>query len=374
LFRSPGQLPADSADDTISLDGAGLEAQDSEMRRRTFLRRVAGATGAALFSPPLWLRGSEPWERLALALYRPTSVDVTTVRDLELITANYTRLTESVTSGSLIAPVLEHLRTITDLLRSPQPALVRRRLFVAAADAAQLAGRLLFGTNQLAEAQTYYSVALDAAREAGDHALAAYVIGTMSFIPARGRKPDKALGLVREAQSNATDGAPATLRSWLSALEAEHQASLGNATATRAALDQAERAADRAEREEPPAWIDYFDRGRLAGFVGICHIRLDRPRDARAPLEEALRALPSSSVKHRSVLLTDMATAMVKQGELEEGCHLATESLRLAAMMKAVSAMKRLRDFHAQLTPWDSTGQVRQFDEQFRVAAGAVGV
>jgi tetratricopeptide (TPR) repeat protein len=374
LFRSPGQLPAGGADDTISLDDAGLEAQDSEMRRRTFLRRLAGATGVALLSPPLGLQGSEPWERLALALYRPTSVDATTARDLELITANYTRLTESVTSGSLIAPVLEHLRTITDLLRSPQPAQIRRRLFVAAADAAQLAGRLLFGTNQLDDAQTYYSVALDAAREAGDHALAAYVIGTMSFIPARGRKPDKALQLVQEAQANATERAPATLRSWLSALEAEHHASLGNAGSTRAALDRAERAADQAEREAPPAWIDYFDRGRLAGFVGICHVRLDRPREGRAALDEALRALPSSSVKHRSVLLTDMATAMVKQGELDEGCHLAAESLRLAATMKAVSAMKRLRDFHAQLAPWGSTAQVRQFDEQLRVAARAVGV
>ena len=144
--------------------------------------------------------------------------------------------------------------------------------------------------------------------------------------------------------------------------------------ASRAALDRAERAADQADREEPPAWIDYFDRGRLAGFAGICHIRLDRPKEALAPLGEALRALPEAAVKHRSVLLTDLATAKVKQGELDEGCQIATESLRIATMMKGVSAMKRLREFTRELEPWQATTQVRQFEEQLRTGVQTVGL
>jgi tetratricopeptide (TPR) repeat protein len=374
FLQPSGQLPGENLDETIFLDGDSLEAQDRDMRRRTFLRRMAGATGVALFSPPLGLLGSEPWERLAMALDRPATVDAATVRDLELITAGYARLTECVTSGSLITPVLEHLRSITDLLRGPQPALVRRRLCIAAADAAQLAGRLLFGTNQSAGAQTYYSVALDAAREAGDRALGAYVIGTMSFIPSREGKADKALQLAQQATATATDGAPATLRSWLAALEAEQHASLGNASASRIALDRAQRAADQADREEPPAWIDYFDRGRLAGFAGICHIRLDRPKEALTPLGEALRALPEAAVKHRSVLLTDLATAKVMQGELDEGCQIAGESLRIATMMKGVSAMKRLREFSRQLEPWRATNQVKGFEEQLRTSVQTVGL
>jgi tetratricopeptide (TPR) repeat protein/transcriptional regulator with XRE-family HTH domain len=350
----------------------GLEAHDSEMRRRTFLRRMAGATGAALIAPPLGLLGSEPWERMAMALDRPAMADAATVEDLKTITASYARLTECVTSGSLIGPVLEHMRTVTDLLRGPQPAGVRRQLCVAAAEVSQLAGWLLFGIGQHEAAQSYYRVSLQASREAGDRALGAYVIGGMSFIPTASAKPDKALQYVKQAQRTATDGSPATLRAWLAALESELQASLGNAAATRTALDKAERAADDAGDEERPTWIEYFDRGRLAGFAGVCHIRLDRPDEAIAPLHEALELLPESSVKHRSVLLTDLATARVKQGELDEGLRLAGESLEIATRMKGISAMRRLGEFRNRLEPWRSSREVRQFDEDYRTGLTVV--
>jgi hypothetical protein len=350
----------------------GLEAQDSEMRRRTFLRRMAGATGAALIAPPLGLLGAEPWERLSMAIDRPAAADVDTVHDLETITASYARLTECVTSGSLIGPVLEHMRTITDLLRGPQPPAVRRRLCVAAADVSQLAGRLLFGIGQHQAARSYYTVSLQASKEAGDRALGAYVIGGMSFIHTAEGKPDKALQLVQHAQRTATEAAPASLRAWLLAMEAELQATLGNAKATRTALDAAELAADAAERQPTPPWIEYFDRGRLAGFAGVCHIRLGRPGDAVAPLTEAMDALPETSVKHRSVLLTDMATARVKQGYLEEGCSLARESLEIATRMKGLSAMRRLREFRGLLTPWRDAREVQRFTEELRAGVNAV--
>ena len=382
LVQSPGQLlvpgqgPTPGAEDEGSFLATGnrldgLEAQDSQMRRRTFLRVAGTTTGAALFAPSLGLLPSEPWERLAMALDRPATVDAATVRDLEAITAGYARMTEFVTSGSLIGPVLEHMRTITDLLRGPQPAALRRRLYVAAADASQLAGWLLFGLGQHEAARSYYGVALDAAREAGDRALAGYVLGSMSFIPGQRREPVKALQLVQQAQRTASEGSPASLRAWLSALEAEHSATLGDAGATRTALDRAERAADQAEHQQAPTWIKYFDRGRLAGFAGVCHLRLGRPDDAVAPLEQALEGLPSATVKHRSVVLTDLATARVQQGELEEGCRLASESLEIALRMKGVSAMRRLRDFRSQLDPWRRATPVNQFERQWRTAAAA---
>jgi hypothetical protein len=43
-------------------------------------------------------------------------------------------------------------------------------------------------------------------------------------------------------------------------------------------------------------------------------------------------------------------------------------------MMKAVSAMKRLREFHAELEPWRATTQVKQFDEQLRDSIQTVGL
>src|SRR5690606_10389868 len=100
--------------------------------------------------------------------------------------------------------------------------------------------------------------------------------------------------------------------------------------------------------------------------------RLGRPDDAINPLNEALDALPEKSIKHRSVLLTDLATARVKQGHLEEACSLATESLQIATRMKGVSAMRRLREFRAQLAPWRDHREVKRFTDELRAGVSVV--
>src|SRR5690606_21296522 len=66
----------------------------------------------------------------------------------------------------------------------------RSVLAAALAESALLTARLaLFDLHQFAVAERCFDVALTATREAGDHALAAAVLGHMAFVPIFGAAP-----------------------------------------------------------------------------------------------------------------------------------------------------------------------------------------
>lgn len=68
------------------------------------------------------------------------------------------------------------------------PVALRRRLFANRARVATLAGRLaFFDLKDSLAARGFYNLALESAREAGDHLQAAAALGHVAFIP---RTPD----------------------------------------------------------------------------------------------------------------------------------------------------------------------------------------
>lgn len=344
------------------------EVYSGEMRRRAFLQRMAGATSAALAASPITLLGSEPWERLTLALDRPSTVDLATVDDIDAITASFSQLSQRVRSGSLIGPVLDHLRAITDLLRSQQQARVRSRLCTAAAHTALLAGWLFHGSGDRASSRTYWGVALDAARESGDRALGAYIIGSMSFLASSAGQPEEALQIVQQARRIGERGAPSALAAWLHAREAELHASVGNAAATSIALRLCERATEQITETTTPPWI-FFNEGWMAGFVGVSLVRTHQPDSAMPYLERADAVLSPMRPKHRAVLFTDMAAARIQQGEVDEACRLAEGAIGVAKQFKDLPALKRVASLRDELEPWRDAPAVQGLEEQLHQAA-----
>lgn len=344
-----------------------LDPRGGDMRRRTFLQTVASATGAALAAPSLVMLGDEPWARLSTALARPRAVDAATVRDLEVIGASYAQLTTQIAPERLLGPVLAHLRTVTDLLQGGrQPDHLRKRLCTVAGDAAQLGGWLLFDGRDASSARTYFEVSLDAARQAGNRELSAYVLGSMSFLPNALDRPRDALRLLEQAERVAGRDSSARVRSWLSAVAAETHAILGDARATRSALDRADDAMVVAESQDSPTWIRYFDRSFLDGFHGVCHVMLQRPKAAQAALEQAIGRLAPAESKHRPVLLVDLGSAFVQQREPAVACELAVEACDL---IMCATTEQRIRSLRAQLEPWRRTEPVRRLDERIHALA-----
>jgi ATP/maltotriose-dependent transcriptional regulator MalT len=88
---------------------------------------------------------------------------------------------------------------------------------------------------------------------------------------------------------------------------------------------------DDATAEAAPAWFDYYDRSRLAGFKGQVHIRLAQPETAHAVMEKAIGALDPDAAKQRACYLADQATVCVDEGEVDHACQLGIQPFSCSA-------------------------------------------
>ncbi|MGN9918430.1 helix-turn-helix domain-containing protein [Micromonospora palomenae] len=190
----------------------------------------------------------------------------------------------------------------------------RATLAGALAESALLTARLaFFDLNQPAVAQRCYDVALAATREAGDHALAAAVLGHMAFIPAFGHDPAAARSLIDAALQHTWHGVSPAVRSWLHCVASEVEARAGAGAASRHQIDLAATALE--VRPEAPAWFDYYDTGRLHSFAGYAVLAAGDHAEAARHLAESLAGLTATGAKQRSVVLADLASAHSSDGD-----------------------------------------------------------
>jgi transcriptional regulator with XRE-family HTH domain len=342
-----------------------LESWRHDVERRAFFRHLSSFAGAAMFAPAIDALGPEQLhERLAQALDRPSRVDQATMRHVETVTDQFRRLDDRIGSRDLLGPVLGHLRFITRLLQGSQPIEVHRRLCVAASQVAQLAGWLSFDANQHTDARAYYDVALKAADEGNDRALGAYVLGCRGVVEIYGGQPETGLQLAQAALSRGRSAVTATTQAWLHRVEALALAALGEADPCSAALHSAEEAISRSSTDEDPAWIYHFNRSQLAGQKGACYVRLHRPQDAREALGEALTTLSPEFVRDRSLHLTHLASAFAQQGEIEEACRRAAQSLEIVVQTGSARELRRLREFRRELEEFSDSRAVKELDAQ----------
>jgi ATP/maltotriose-dependent transcriptional regulator MalT len=131
-----------------------------------------------------------------------------------------------------------------------------------------------------------------------------------------------------------------------------------------AALEAAESVLEEARPEAAPAWFDYYDRPRLAGFKGQVYIRLAHPQAAQAVLEEAVGVLDPEAAKQRACYLADQATACVDEGEVDQACQFGIQALQLLGEVEYETGVQRVRDLRTKLRPWPDHPAVADLTEQ----------
>ena len=336
------------------------------MQRRAFLEGLGVLTGFAVASSFTY----EPWERLSAALAQPRRLDATAMSDLEAVTASLESQYAAVAPVTLTGAVQGHLATITQLLDGHPPARLQARLYSLAGEVAGLAGWLSADMGQHDRALIYFDNGIKAAQEAKDQPLGAYLLGSVTTLPAfREHSPQATLHVLREeTRGFRADDATPTTRAWLTSLDAEASAMLGDAKGALDALERSEAAIETVEeagRARPI--VSFFDRARLAGEQGLCYVRLRRFDAAKAAFRTGLAMLDASS-KIRARLLTGLATTHVRQGEVEQACRATAEALRVASRTRTALSLQQVYDVRRQLERWQDSRAVRELDEQLRLA------
>jgi DNA-binding SARP family transcriptional activator len=194
-------------------------------------------------------------ERASLSLVNPA------IDELERMTESFWRLCAN-TSLDLLGNLVEHFRTIIQLLKQMQAREAVQRLCSLSGEIAQILGKTLFDLHEYALAWSYYTFSLKAAQAAFNHELWAVGLGRMSLLLIYWNQPHEALPLLQEAQQ-LTIQSP-RIQCWLAAVRAEVYADLGDTEACDAALNTAKMHASEASLGED-RYATGFNPSRQAG-------------------------------------------------------------------------------------------------------------
>jgi tetratricopeptide (TPR) repeat protein len=238
---------------------------------------------------------------------------------------------------------------IVPTLRQSHSTSIRREIFGAAAEAAEVLGWSAYDAGRHGVAQRYFTQGLRLARESNDPMMGASILSYLSHQANYLGKFDEALHFARAAQAATVNSTSATAAAMFLAMEARALASIGDARGCIDALHQAEGMFERRNPAADPAWISYFDAYELAGEAAHCFRDLGQARQAQEFATQAVDAVQTPARTRAFIDLVN-ATAALTAGDLEEAVSLATRAVTLAGTLQSLRYIRYVSDFHAALT------------------------
>ena len=293
-----------------------------------------------------------------------TLVD-TAIDELERITESFWRLCAN-TSLDLLGNLVEHYRTIIQLLKQVQARDAVQRLCSLSGEIAQILGKTLFDLHEYALAWSYYTFSLKVAQAAFNQDLWAVGLGRMSLLLIYWDQSREALPLLQEAQQ-LTVQSP-RIECWLAAVRAEVYAHLGDSGACDAALTIARTLAEHASLGED-RYATGFNPSRLAGYEGACFVRLRQPNRALPALQQALALLDSQAIRRQSTLFTDLGIAHAQLGNVQYACTFAIQALAITTQTKSLSVLERVRQVRKELEAWKDTEEVKDLERHLETTS-----
>jgi tetratricopeptide (TPR) repeat protein len=374
VYATEGELAARTIERGSELDRfmAALKAMGVSVNRRQFLLNAAALAGGVAGIPAI-AADLEGQERVAWVLKHPRSVDLQSVAYLRAQALDLIKQNEAMASStSLLPQAAERLEQVT-LLREHAPlGRVRQELYRVEAQAATLLGRLVWdvsGQRDHATAARYYDQAIAAASNVKEGWAEAFPRMFQRFNPVSAGSMGLRMGLelAERASARAEDGSSHVIAGWSLAFAAEAHALLGEERNAKLALDRADVHLSKAAVDDPMSGV--FARGQLGGFVGACHLHLRDPRGAQIALQESAQRLGAGKEKHKSVILGDMSTALILQGDPEQASAVLHQAIGLVELTGSAAGKRRVFAAGRQLGPWRTELFVQEVQDRLLALA-----
>jgi transcriptional regulator with XRE-family HTH domain len=301
--------------------------------RRDFLRRSAGWGALAVFGP--WA-GLDP-------------IDAPAIDGFEATSEMLGRLWMRAGPAAALGPTLGHVEAVTRLLQGSLPSSLRPRLCRVLAETAVVAAVCKGWMGDTAGADHFATLAFEAAREGADPDLAVHVL-LMHTSGDRGLhdRPMERLRKYVEGDLGFAvgDAAPVT-KAWARAKAADVYASLGQADACLAALEEGSELVVGATSRRYP----WPDEAWLTGERGASLARLGRTGEAREALSTALLESGPERAVDRLWLTLATARTHVEDGDSEQAARIAAPVLGAARHLRHGHLEDELRRLHAAMHP-----------------------
>jgi hypothetical protein len=231
---------------------------------------------------------------------------------------------------------------------------------------AAMGGWLLWNADNGLGAAAYFKSGLEAAREAHDRPLGAFLVGCMACQPFYRESPEQRLRTLTGTTYgfHAKDATPSTA-AWLANLEAGAHALMGHGDSYLRAIRRAEALLSQPDADDqmrrPRA--GFFDQPYFAEEQAASLLRLEEAKEARTLIEQTLATLAPGRTKMRLWLTTDLAAVYAMEDQPEEACRVGLRALADAAELGIQLIVRSLRGLR-ELEPYSDLQTVRDFREQ----------
>jgi len=326
-------------------------------------RNFTVLSGAALSAPVLaWMCDPQSFQpalngrRVTMPMVRRIEQGTKFLRDLDSETG----------SGDLLEMTNTHLRFVTSLLKHgsyTEP--VGHTLFSAVAELCRVAGWVCFDSNRHAAAQSYWLAGLRATHTVENRAFGTHIMGYLSEQAFCAGNAQDALQLAQAAQASGKgvttyrDAAVTGMRlAWAQALSGEK--TYANM------LNRASALFERGSPADETTHAYWMDEAALACETGRCFLEANQPQQAAELLRQGLSFFSPSYLREHAYWLSVLATAHLRQREVEQACAVASQALNLlTGQVNSPRIVNHLHDFQQELTPYD-VPCVREFTERAR--------
>lgn len=336
----------------------GLDLED--MSRRELLRLMTMAGTLIAMAP---FEDGVDWERIGDFAKGARLVDPETVNEFTALNGHLWRVFALAKTKRHTYPLVrEQLDVQVSALRRSHSEEMHHELCSLVADLFQLAGEIMFDANRYTDAAHCYTLAASAAKEAGAHDLWATALTRHAFIGVYGHQHADARPMLDLAAAVASKGdQELSTRYWVSTVQAQVHAGLGDLAACQRALDHADHVHHLTGRVHTNGWLR-FDGSRLPEERGACYVSLQRADLAEQALDAALRM--GISDRRRGGVLTDLAVLGLQQGDLDQLVVHGDAAVEVVRSTGSGWVERKLTGLHRQLTPLMGEPRVSQFSQR----------
>ncbi|GAA2821513.1 helix-turn-helix transcriptional regulator [Saccharopolyspora taberi] len=342
--------------------------EDESVKRRKFLSHAAAVTmGAAVF-------GAEEanWVPANAQTPAPARIGMTDVQQIQAATKALRDLDYRYGGGTCRDAVVAQLSWAQQLLEATATEQVRRKLFVSLADMHSLAGWTSFDTGLLDPARGHFGKALEFAKQAEDDSLVASVLYRMGRVYLHYEEPNEALKLFQLGQIAAQESGSALTVAVLCANEAWAYGMLNKPDQVQKMIGRTKDEFARADTNEAPDWVRFFNENDLHGMIGSAHDALavfDADRYAPMAVAETIKcneAYGADMQRTHVFGLSLQATNHIRAGDLQQGIKVGRHALAIGEKVKSARVADRLRPLQLEAGRHRMNSDARDLAEEIR--------
>lgn len=366
------------ADAGIEAIAAATGLWRADMQRRTVLAGAAWTAAALAVPARRWLEDPADSD---LSHRGPRRVGQADVAVMATMAATFSDLDRQRGGGYARTTLLAFLdQVVGPLLEGTYDDRTGRDLYSATARLTDLAGFMCFDSDRHGLGQRYFIQALRLAKAAGDQALGGHILSDMAMQAHHLGRGRDAAALAEAGVRSARAGGSALTGARCAAIQARAHAATGDTAAATAAMTVADEHLERADPDDEPSWIQFFDHRQLTvEFEYIAH-ELGHAAEvqryaAQAPAgragEMTRRHVLGSATLAASYLPSERTSRPLAQVDIDQACAVLTAALPAAGGLASHRAREAVNGVRRQLAPFADHAAVQQLEADYQTLVAA---